>query len=411
MKILVLNSGSSSLKYQVIDMDTEEMIVKGYFERIGQQNSFLTHKVNGIKHKFEKHVANHEQALKFIFTRLINDHYGVIKNLDELGGIGHRVVQGGEKYSKPVLITDDVIEEIRKASDLAPLHNPAAILGIEACKKIAPQIPMVAVFDTAFHQTIPKDKYIYPIPYEYYKKYGIRKYGAHGTSHQYVAYRVAEMMGKDIKDLKIVNCHLGQGASVCAIQNGESAETSMGLTPLGGVPMGTRSGDLDPSVVTYIMKKENLTPQEMEDILNKKSGVYGASRGVSVDFRDIENEALAGGTHAQLALDIYHYDVASYIAKCAVAMGGIDVLTFTAGVGEKGPLSRKAICEQLEFFGVKIDDERNQVRGEEVEISAPDSKVKVFVVPTNEELLIARETNKFIMKRGRKNENISIKLW
>ena len=366
MKVLVLNSGSSSLKYQVIDMDTEKMLVKGYFERIGQQNSFLTHKVNGIKHKFEKSVANHEQALEFVFTRLTNDHYGVIKSLDELGGIGHRVVQGGEKYSQP------------------------AILGINACKKIAPNIPMVAVFDTAFHQSIPKERYIYPIPYEYYKKYGIRKYGAHGTSHEYVAHRVAEIMEKDIKDLKIVNCHLGQGASVCAIQNGKSVETSMGLTPLGGIPMGTRSGDLDPSVVTYLMKKENLTPQEMEDILNKKSGVYGMSRGVSVDFRDIENEALAGGTHAQMALDIYHYLTASYVAKCAVAMGGIDVLTFTAGVGEKGPISRKAICDQLEFFGVKIDDEKNKIRGEEVEISAEDSKVKVYVVPTNEELMIAR---------------------
>ena len=393
MKILVLNSGSSSLKYQVIDMEKEEMLVKGYFERIGQQNSFLTHKVNGKKHKFEKHVKDHEQALKFIFTRLMHSSYGVIKNLDELGGIGHRVVQGGEKYSKPIKITDEVIEEIRKCSELAPLHNPAAILGIEACKKIAPNIPMVAVFDTAFHQTISKERYIYPIPYEYYKKYGIRKYGAHGTSHQYVAYRVAEIMGKDIKDLKIVNCHLGQGASVCAIQNGESVETSMGLTPLGGVPMGTRSGDLDPSVITYIMKKENLTAQEVEDILNKQSGVYGISR-VSVDFRDIENEALAGGTSAQLALDVYHYAVASYVAKCAVAMGGIDVLTFTAGVGEKGPISRKAICEQLEFFGVKIDDEKNQVKGEEVEISAEDSAVKVYVVPTNEELMIARETLK-----------------
>ena len=395
MKILVLNSGSSSLKYQVIDMDTEEMLVKGYFERIGQQNSFLTHKVNGEKHKFEKHVENHEQALKFIFSRLTNDHYGVIKSLNELGGIGHRVVQGGEKYSKPVRITEDVIREIKICSELAPLHNPAAILGIEACRKIAPEIPMVAVFDTAFHQTIPKSRYIYPIPYEYYKKYGIRKYGAHGTSHQYVAYRVAEIMGKDIKDLKIVNCHLGQGASVCAIQNGESVETSMGLTPLGGIPMGTRSGDLDPSVVTYIMKKENLSAQEMEDILNKRSGVFGVS-GVSVDFRDIENEALAGGTHAQLALDVYHYLVAAYVAKCAVAMGGIDVLTFTAGVGEKGPLSRKAICDQLEFFGVKIDDTKNEVRGEEAEISAEDSKVKVFVIPTNEELMIARETLKNI---------------
>ena len=392
MKILVLNSGSSSLKYQVIDMETEEVLAKGYFERIGSYDSFVTHKVNGEKYRYDVIARDHGEAIKFVLKQFTDEKYPVIKSLDELGGIGHRVVQGGEKYSKPVLITDEVIEEIKRASDLAPLHNPAAILGIEACKKIAPEIPMVAVFDTAFHQTMPKSRYIYPIPYEYYKKYGIRKYGAHGTSHQYVAYRVAEMMKKDIKDLKIVNCHLGQGASVCAIQNGESVETSMGLTPLGGVPMGTRSGDLDPSVVTYIMKKENLTPQEMEDILNKKSGVYGASRGVSVDFRDIENEALAGGTHAQLALDIYHYDVASYVAKCAVAMGGIDVLTFTAGVGEKGPLSRKAICEQLEFFGVKIDEEKNQIRGEEVEISAPDSKVKVFVVPTNEELMIARET-------------------
>lgn len=392
MKILVLNSGSSSLKYQVIDMETEEVLAKGYFERIGQQNSFLTHKVHGEKRKFEKHVVDHEQALKFIFTRLINDHYGVIKSLDDLGGIGHRVVQGGEKYSEPVLITDEVIEEIRKCSELAPLHNPAAILGIEACRRISPETPMVAVFDTAFHQSIPKSRYIYPIPYEYYKKYGIRKYGAHGTSHQYVAYRVAEMMKKDIKELKIVNCHLGQGASVCAIQDGKSVETSMGLTPLGGIPMGTRSGDLDPSVITYIMKKENLTAQEMEDILNRKSGVYGASNGISMDFRDIENEAKAGGTHAQLALDIYHYLTASYVAKCAVAMGGIDVLTFTAGVGEKGAISRKAICEQLEFFGVKIDEEKNEIRGEEAEISAPDSKVRVFVVPTNEELMIARET-------------------
>ena len=398
MKILVLNSGSSSLKYQVIDMETEEMLVKGYFERIGQQNSFLTHKVNGEKHKFEKHVKDHEQALKFIFTRLMNDHYGVIKNLEELGGIGHRVVQGGEKYSQPVLITDEVIEEIRKCSDLAPLHNPAAILGIEACKKIAPNIPMVAVFDTAFHQTIPKERYILPIPYEYYKKYGIRKYGAHGTSHQYVAYRAAEILGKDIKDLKIVNCHLGQGASVCAIQNGKSVETSMGLTPLGGIPMGTRSGDLDPSVVTYIMKKENLSADEVENILNKHSGVFGIS-GVSVDFRDIENEALAGGTHAKLALDVYHYLTAAYIAKCAVAMGGIDVLTFTAGVGEKGPISREAICEQLEFFGVKIDKEKNLIRGEEVEISANDSKVRTLVIPTNEELMIARETLHIV--RGR----------
>lgn len=307
------------------------------------------------------------------------------------GGIGHRVVHGGEKFSKPVLITNEVIEEIRKCVDLAPLHNPAAILGIEACMKIVPNMKMVAVFDTAFHQTISKEKYIYPIPYNYYKKYGVRKYGFHGTSHQYVSARVAELMNKDIKDLKIVNCHLGQGCSVCAIKNGESVETSMGLTPLGGIPMGSRSGDLDPSVVTYLMQKCNLSIDDMNYILNKESGLYGIS-GISIDMRDIENEMLAGGIHAKLAMDNFHYLTACYIARCAVAMGGIDVLTFTAGVGEKGPISREAICEQLEFLGVKIDKKVNDVKGEELEISTKDSKVKVYVVPTNEELMIARET-------------------
>ena len=307
------------------------------------------------------------------------------------GGIGHRVVHGGEKFSKPVLITNEVIEEIRKCVDLAPLHNPAAILGIEACMKIVPNMKMVAVFDTAFHQTISKEKYIYPIPYNYYKKYGVRKYGFHGTSHQYVSTRVAELMNKDVKDLKIVNCHLGQGCSVCAIKNGESVETSMGLTPLGGIPMGSRSGDLDPSVVTYLMQKCNLSIDDMNYILNKESGLYGIS-GISIDMRDIENEMLAGGIHAKLAMDNFHYLTACYIARCAVAMGGIDVLTFTAGVGEKGPISREAICEQLEFLGVKIDKKVNDVKGEELEISTKDSKVKVYVVPTNEELMIARET-------------------
>ena len=396
MKILVLNSGSSSLKYQVIDMDTEEVLAKGYFERIGQPNSFLTHKVNGEKHKFEHPAKNHEKAIEFVLNRLTNDHYGVLKNLDELSAIGHRVVHGGEKFSDSVIITDEVIEEIKKCADLAPLHNPACVLGIEACRKIVPDKTMVAVFDTAFHQTLPKERYIYPIPYEYYKKYGIRKYGFHGTSHQYVANRVAEIMGKDIKELKIVNCHLGQGASVCAIKDGKSVETSMGLTPLGGIPMGTRSGDLDPSIVTYLMQKENLTADDINYILNKESGVYGIS-GVSVDFRDIEVEALAGGYHANLALDVYHYLTACYVARCAVAMNGIDVITFTAGVGEKGPISREAICKQLEFLGVKLDEEKNKIRGEEVEISAQDSKIKVFVVPTNEELMIARETKKQIM--------------
>lgn len=391
MKILVLNSGSSSLKYQVIDMETEKVLAKGYFERIGQPNSFLTHKVNGEKHKFEHPSENHEVAIQFVLNTLLDNQYGVLKSLDELGGIGHRVVHGGEKFSKAVIIDDEVLQEIKECVDLAPLHNPASILGIEACKKIVPNMPMVAVFDTAFHQTIEKDKYIYPIPYKYYEKYGVRKYGFHGTSHQYVSSRVAEIMGKDIKDLKIVSCHLGQGASICAIKDGKSVETSMGLTPLGGIPMGTRSGDLDPSILTYLMKKENLSSDEINNILNKESGVYGVSK-ISPDFRDIEIAMLDGDPQAKLALDVFHYLVACYVARCAVAMNGIDVITFTAGVGEKGPISRKAICEQLEFLGVKIDEEKNNTKGDEIEISNSDSKVKVYVIPTNEELMIARET-------------------
>ena len=395
MKILVLNSGSSSLKYQVIDTSTGEMLVKGYYERIGQPGSFLTHKVNGEKHKFEHPARNHERAIQFVMKRLTSDSYGIFKTLDELDAIGHRVVHGGEKFQDAVLITDEVIQGIKENETLAPLHNPAAILGIEACQKVMPGKPMVAVFDTAFHQTISKEKYTYAIPYEYYEKYGIRKYGFHGTSHQYVANRVAEILEKDIKDLKIVNCHLGQGASICAIKDGKSVETSMGLTPLGGIPMGTRSGDLDPSVVTYLMKKEELDSDDMEDLLNRESGVFGISM-VSVDFRDIEAEALAGGKHAKLALDAYHYAIAGYIAKCAVAMGGIDVLTFTAGVGEKSPYSRNEICNQLEVFGVDISGKANLARGEEAEISSPESKVKVFVIPTNEELMIARETERVV---------------
>ena len=398
MKILVLNSGSSSLKYQVIDTETGEMLVKGYYERIGQVGAFLTHKVNGEKHHFEHPAKNHEKAIRFVMQRLTSDHYGVFKSLDELDAIGHRVVHGGEQFKDAVLITDEVIQGIKNNEMLAPLHNPAAILGIEACKKVVPNKPMVAVFDTAFHQTISKEKYIYPIPYEYYEKYHVRKYGFHGTSHQYVANRVAKILGKDIKDLKIVNCHLGQGASICAIKNGESVETSMGLTPLGGIPMGTRSGDLDPSVVTYLMKKEGLDAEEIEEVLNRESGVYGISM-VSVDFRDIEAEALAGGKHAKLALDAYHYSIAGYIAKCAVAMGGIDVLTFTAGVGEKSPYSRSEICKQLGVLGVEISGKANLVKGEEAEISSANSKVRIFVVPTNEELMIARETAELVMQK------------
>ncbi len=399
LKILVLNSGSSSLKYQVIDTETDEMLVKGNYERIGQPIAFLTHKVNGEKHKFEHSAKDHKEALEFVMSRLISKHYGIFKSLDELDAIGHRVVHGGEKLTNPTLVTDEVIKEINKAAELAPLHNKSAVLGIEACKELLPTKPMVTVFDTGFHQSIPPERYIYPIPYKLYEKYHIRKYGAHGTSHKYVAYRVSEIIGKDIKDLKIVNCHLGQGASVCAIQNGNSVETSMGLTPLGGIPMGTRSGDLDPSVVTYIMKKENLNPTEINDLLNKESGVYGISN-ISVDFRDIEREALGGSIRANRALDAFHYATAAYIAKCAVAMGGIDVLTFTAGVGEKSPYSRSEICKMLKIFGVEISEELNNIKSEEREISSPKSQVRVFIIPTNEELMIAKETEMIIKKKG-----------
>ena len=397
MKILVLNSGSSSLKYQVIDMSTKEVLAKGNYERIGQQNAFLTHKLGETKRVFEHPAINHEEAIQFVLDRLLSKEYGVLSDLSELSGIGHRVVHGGEKFSESVLITKEVIAEIEKCSHLAPLHNPAALLGIKACLSILPDMKMVAVFDTAFHQTLPKERYIYPIPYEYYEKYGIRKYGFHGTSHMYVAHRTAEILNKPIEDLKIINCHLGQGASICAIQSGKSVETSMGLTPLAGIPMGTRSGDLDPSIVTFIMKKEHLNPDEIETILNKQSGVYGVSQ-ISVDFRDIEAEAAMNNEQAILALDSYHYLVACYIARCAVAMNGVDVITFTAGVGEKGPESREAICKHLKFLGVEIDSERNNIKGEEQEISSANSKVKAYVVPTNEELMIAKETLRVINK-------------
>ena len=397
MKILVLNCGSSSLKYQVIDMETEKMLVKGNYERIGQPNSFLTHKVNEEKRVFEHPTKNHEDAIKFVLKRLLSSEYGVISNLDELAGIGHRVVHGGEKFSKPVIINEEVIKNIEECAHLAPLHNPAAILGIKACAKTLPNIKMVAVFDTAFHQTLPEERYIYPIPYNYYEKYGIRKYGFHGTSHMYVAHRVAELLNKPIEKLKIINCHLGQGSSVCAIKYGKSVETSMGLTPLAGIPMGTRSGDLDPSIVTYIMKKEHLNPDEMETVLNKESGAYGVSQ-ISTDFRDIEAEAAIGNKQAILALKIYNYQVACYILRCAIAMDGVDVITFTAGVGEKGPESREAICNYLEFIGAKLDLDKNNVKGKEREISAQDSKIKLFIVPTNEELMIARETLNLINK-------------
>ena len=395
MKILVLNCGSSSLKYQLINMETEEVLASGKYERIGEDEAFITHKVNGQKIEIKHPAKTHEEAVDFTLKQLINPEYKVIDSLDEISAIGHRLVHGGEKINKSVVITDEVVDVLKECIDLAPLHNPAGIIGIEACKKVMPGKPMVGVFYTAFHQTMPKERYIYPIPYEYYKKYGIRKYGFHGTSHMYVSQRLAEIVGKDISELKIVTCHLGQGSSICAVEGGKSVDTSMGLTPLAGIPMVTRSGDLDPSVVTYLMKKEELDADDVEEVLNRESGVYGISM-VSVDFRDIEAEALAGGKHAKLALDAYHYSIAGYIAKCAVAMGGIDVLTFTAGVGEKSPYSRSEICKQLGIFGVEISGKANLVKGEEAEISSPNSKVKVFVIPTNEELMIAQETAKLV---------------
>ena len=396
MKILVINAGSSSLKYQLIDMETEEVLAKGNYERIGQTGSFLTHKAHGEKYKFEKDAKNHEEALQVLISTLLDEECGVIKSLDEIGGVGHRTVHGGEKFKDSVVIDEEVIHQMELCSELAPLHNPNAISGIRACQKVIPNAKMVAVFDTAFHQTIPEERYIYPIPYEYYKKYSIRKYGFHGISHQYVSKRIAEILGRDVNNLKTVNCHLGQGASLCAIQNGKSVETTMGLTPLGGIPMGSRCGDLDPSIVTYLMKKENLIPEEMDKILNGKSGIYGISE-LSLDFRDVEEAWEKGDKQSALAIKVYCYAVAQNIAKCAVAMGGMDVITFTAGVGERGPLERKAICDYLKVFGVEIDEEaNNNTRGDEGEISTPNSKVKVWVVPTNEELMIAKETYRFV---------------
>ena len=395
MKILVLNCGSSSLKYQLINMETEEVLASGKYERIGEDEAFITHKVNGQKIEIKYPAKTHEEAVDFTLKQLINPEYKVIDSLDEISAIGHRLVHGGEKINKSVIITDEVVEVLKECIDLAPLHNPAGIIGIEACKKVMPGKPMVGVFDTAFHQTMPKERYIYPIPYEYYKKYGIRKYGFHGTSHMYVSQRLAEIVGKDISELKIVTCHLGQGSSICAVEGGKSVDTSMGLTPLAGIPMVTRSGDLDPSVVTFLMKKEGWTAEEAENMLNKKSGVQGIS-GLAPDFREIEAASYGDNERAEIAIEKFKYEIASYIAKYAVAMNGVDYIVFTGGVGENQINIRRGICEKLEFMGVKIDVEANNVRGEENEISAPDSKVKVYLVPTNEELMIAKETARLI---------------
>lgn len=398
MKILVVNCGSSSLKYQLIDMETEEVMAKGYLERIGIDGSFLTHRIGEQKYKIEKNIKDHAEGMELVIEQLLHKDYGVISSLDEIDAIGHRIVHGGDKFTKSVLVDDEVVKGIEDAIKFAPLHNPAHLQGIYACQKELPGKPNVVVFDTAFHQTMPEKAYIYPIPYEYYEKYKIRKYGAHGTSHKFVSHRVAELMNKPIEDLKIISCHLGQGASLCAIKDGKCADTSMGLTPLGGIPMGTRSGDLDPSVITFLMEKENISPAEMETLLNKKSGKLGIS-GVSSDDRDVEAAANEGNERAKLAISNFVYQVAGYIGRYAAQMNGVDVITFEAGIGENGIAVRKGICEYLGFLGVKIDEEKNNCRGEEVEISTPDSKVKVYVVPTNEELMIARETRDIVLNK------------
>ncbi len=397
MKILVLNCGSSSLKYQLINMENEEVLASGKYERIGEEEAFITHKVNGKKYEIKKPAYNHKEAIEFTLAQFTNPEYKVIDSLDEIEAIGHRVVHGGEIFKDSAVIDENVMKQISECGVFAPLHNPAAVLGMQACINVMPGKPMVAVFDTTFHQTMPKDRYIYPIPYEYYKKYGIRKYGAHGTSHMYVSRRLAEIVKKDVKDLKIVTCHIGQGSSICAIKDGKSLDTSMGLTPLGGIPMVTRSGDLDPSVVTFIMKKEGLTPDETEDILNKKSGLQAIS-GLAPDFREIELASYGESEMAGIAIEKFKYEIASYIAKYAIAMNGVDYIVFTGGIGENQINIRKGICEKLEFMGVKIDVEANNMRGEEKEISTPDSKIKVFVVPTNEELMIAKETQRLVTK-------------
>ena len=395
MKILSVNAGSSSLKFTLFDMPEEKELISGVFERIGIENSFYTIKLNGEKIKKETELKDHKAAFELLVKELIDNK--IVDSLDEIAGIGHRIVQGGSYFDKTVLATEDNISIVEKLSSLAPLHNPAGIMGIEACQKVMPGKPMVGVFDTAFHQTLDPKAYMYAIPYEYYEKYKIRKYGFHGTSHRFVSNRVAEIVNKPIEDLKIITCHLGQGASLCAVKNGKSVDTSMGLTPLAGVPMGSRSGDIDPSIVTFLMEKEGLSAKEIDNILNKKSGKLGLSV-ISADDRDIEKEILNGNKRAELAIDNFIYQVVGYIGRFAAQMNGVDVITFAGGVGENGIDVREKVCAYLEFLGVKINTEANNCRGKEVEISTPDSKVKVFVIPTNEELMIARDTKELVTK-------------
>lgn len=392
MKVLVINCGSSSLKYQLINMENETSLATGLVERIGIEGSKLTQKVDGRdKYVLTVPMKNHKEAISHVINTLLDEVQGVIKSADEISAVGHRVVHGGEKYSVSVIITDEVMKDLEEFSQLAPLHNPPNIIGINACKELMPSTPMVAVFDTAFHQTMPEKAFLYGLPYELYKENHIRKYGFHGTSHKYVSQRAAEILGKDLKELKLVTCHLGNGSSVAAVDGGLSVDTSMGFTPLEGLLMGTRCGDIDPAIIPYLMDVKGYSYDEVNNIMNKKSGVLGIS-GVSSDFRDIENAAAEGNERAKLALDVFHYRVKKYIGYFMAAMNGVDAIIFTAGLGENGAETREEIIAGLEWFGIKLDKEKNKVRGQERIISTDDAKVKIIVIPTNEELMIARDT-------------------
>lgn len=392
MKVLVINCGSSSLKYQVLDMTNQELLCKGLVERIGIDGSIITHEKTGAdKFKMEVPMEDHKDAIGHVLDAIKDKEHGVVACLDEIEAVGHRVVHAGEKYAQSVLITEEVLKALDECVELAPLHNPPNLAGIVACKELMPGAPMVAVFDTAFHQTMPAEAYIYALPYEYYEKYGIRKYGFHGTSHRYVSAKAAEMLGKDITDLKIVTCHLGNGASLAAVKGGKCIDTSMGFTPLEGLVMGTRSGDIDPAIVTFISEKENLTPQQANDLLNKKSGVLGIS-GISSDFRDVEDAAAAGDKLAELALNVFVHRVKQYIGGYIAQMNGVDAIVFTAGLGENGKEMREAICADLDNLGITIDHDKNNVRGKETVISKDGAKVAVLLIPTNEELMIAKDT-------------------
>ena len=399
MKVLVINCGSSSLKYQVLDMTNESLLCKGLVERIGMDGSVITHEKIGMeKKKTEVPMNDHKDAIEQVLKAVQDPETGVVKSMDEIGAVGHRVVHAGEKFASSVRITDEVIKALEECVELAPLHNPPNLLGIAACQELMPSTPMVGVFDTAFHQTMPPESYIYAIPYEYYEKHGIRRYGFHGTSHKYVAERASKMLNVNLEDLKLITCHLGNGASVSAIKRGKCIDTSMGFTPLEGLVMGTRCGDIDPAIVTYIREKENLPQGKANEILNKKSGVLGIS-GVSSDFRDIEDAVAEGNERAALALKVFAHKVRFYIGAYIAEMNGVDAIIFTAGVGENDVTMREIICNNVGNLGIKLDPVKNKMRGKETEISTDDSKVKILMIPTNEELMIARDTYNIVTSK------------